>query len=248
MPKYAALIYGDMTQYANVSPEDGAKMMKAYDDTPRPSRAPASWTGARLCSRRNTANDRPGPQREISTTDGPFAETKEPASAASTFSTARTSTRPSSGPPRSPEPTADPSRSVPSWSSSKHRTGVRVSSTACSAKNADGRSRRSSVLTATSTLAEEAVQEAFVVALERWPRDGPPPNPGAWLTMTAATGPSTVPPPGPPPGREAGGHGPARRPRSRCHRKPPVTPSRMTGSGSSSPAATRPSLPRRGWP
>ena len=29
------------------------------------------------------------------------------------------------------------------------------------------------------------MQEAFVVALERWPRDGLPPNPGAWLTLTA---------------------------------------------------------------
>jgi len=34
-------------------------------------------------------------------------------------------------------------------------------------------------------LAEEAVQEAFVVALERWPRDGLPDNPGAWITTTA---------------------------------------------------------------
>jgi RNA polymerase sigma-70 factor, ECF subfamily len=34
-------------------------------------------------------------------------------------------------------------------------------------------------------LAEEAVQEAFVVALERWPRDGVPENPGAWITTTA---------------------------------------------------------------
>ena len=34
-------------------------------------------------------------------------------------------------------------------------------------------------------LAEEAVQEAFLVALERWPRDGLPPNPGAWITTTA---------------------------------------------------------------
>jgi RNA polymerase sigma-70 factor, ECF subfamily len=29
------------------------------------------------------------------------------------------------------------------------------------------------------------VQEAFAAAAERWPRDGPPPNPGAWLTITA---------------------------------------------------------------
>jgi RNA polymerase sigma-70 factor, ECF subfamily len=34
-------------------------------------------------------------------------------------------------------------------------------------------------------LAEEAAQEAFAVAAERWPRDGTPPNPGAWLTVTA---------------------------------------------------------------
>jgi RNA polymerase sigma-70 factor (ECF subfamily) len=34
-------------------------------------------------------------------------------------------------------------------------------------------------------LAEDAVQEAFVVAAQRWPEDGLPPNPGAWLTTTA---------------------------------------------------------------
>jgi RNA polymerase sigma-70 factor (ECF subfamily) len=34
-------------------------------------------------------------------------------------------------------------------------------------------------------LAEEAVQEAFTIALERWPRDGVPRNPAAWLTTTA---------------------------------------------------------------
>ncbi len=34
-------------------------------------------------------------------------------------------------------------------------------------------------------LAEEAAQEAFAVAAERWPRDGVPPNPGAWLIVTA---------------------------------------------------------------
>jgi RNA polymerase sigma-70 factor (ECF subfamily) len=34
-------------------------------------------------------------------------------------------------------------------------------------------------------LAEEAAQEAFSVAVERWPREGIPPNPGAWLVTTA---------------------------------------------------------------
>ncbi|HST13629.1 MAG TPA: sigma-70 family RNA polymerase sigma factor [Gaiellaceae bacterium] len=34
-------------------------------------------------------------------------------------------------------------------------------------------------------LAEEAAQEAFAIAAERWPREGAPSNPGAWLTTTA---------------------------------------------------------------
>ena len=34
-------------------------------------------------------------------------------------------------------------------------------------------------------LAEEAVQESFTIAAERWPRDGVPTNPGAWLVTTA---------------------------------------------------------------
>jgi RNA polymerase sigma-70 factor (ECF subfamily) len=34
-------------------------------------------------------------------------------------------------------------------------------------------------------LAEEAAQEAFAIAAERWPRDGAPTNPSAWLVTTA---------------------------------------------------------------
>jgi len=34
-------------------------------------------------------------------------------------------------------------------------------------------------------LAEEAVQEAFAVATQRWRTDGPPPNPGGWIVTTA---------------------------------------------------------------
>jgi RNA polymerase sigma-70 factor (ECF subfamily) len=33
--------------------------------------------------------------------------------------------------------------------------------------------------------AEEAVQDAFTVATARWPSDGQPPNPGAWIVTTA---------------------------------------------------------------
>jgi RNA polymerase sigma-70 factor (ECF subfamily) len=34
-------------------------------------------------------------------------------------------------------------------------------------------------------IAEEAVQEAFVIATERWVADGVPPNPGGWVVTTA---------------------------------------------------------------
>jgi RNA polymerase sigma-70 factor, ECF subfamily len=40
-------------------------------------------------------------------------------------------------------------------------------------------------LTGDFDLSEEAVQDAFVAALEQWPRDGPPANPYAWLVSTA---------------------------------------------------------------
>lgn len=35
------------------------------------------------------------------------------------------------------------------------------------------------------TLAEDAVQEAFVIASDRWPREGIPPNPAGWIVTTA---------------------------------------------------------------
>ncbi|MCA1837273.1 MAG: RNA polymerase sigma factor [Actinobacteria bacterium] len=34
-------------------------------------------------------------------------------------------------------------------------------------------------------IAEDAVQEAFAVAMRKWPGDGLPPNPGGWITTTA---------------------------------------------------------------
>ncbi|RVX43924.1 RNA polymerase sigma-70 factor (ECF subfamily) [Nonomuraea polychroma] len=34
-------------------------------------------------------------------------------------------------------------------------------------------------------VAEDAVQEAYALALDKWPTDGLPPNPGGWITTTA---------------------------------------------------------------
>ena len=40
-------------------------------------------------------------------------------------------------------------------------------------------------LTGDFTLAEDSLQEAFAAALVRWPEDGVPPRPAAWITTTA---------------------------------------------------------------
>ena len=93
-------------------------------------------------------------------------------------------------------------------------------------------------------VAEEAASEALLVALEKWPTDGVPPNPGGWLTTTAGNK----------------GIDRIRREQQRdtkhqaalmittTHPTSRPASSRTTGSGSSSPAATRRSRRRRGWP
>jgi RNA polymerase sigma-70 factor, ECF subfamily len=97
-------------------------------------------------------------------------------------------------------------------------------------------------------LAEDAVQEAFAVALGKWPHDGMPPNPGGWITTTARhhaidrlrresrgrqllgdVAVLTSGSDGPGVAQEGG-------------------PWPMIGFGSSSPAVTRPCPPTRRWP
>ncbi len=97
-------------------------------------------------------------------------------------------------------------------------------------------------------VAEDAAAEALLAAVERWPGDGVPPNPGGWLTTTATRKAidkirreshrdakheqaAMIAPP-------SAGTPPASRPAR----------SRTTGCGSSSSAATPPSRRRRGWP
>ena len=91
-------------------------------------------------------------------------------------------------------------------------------------------------------LAEEAVQEAFVIALERWPRDGLPHNPGAWIVAHRAQ-----------PARSTACAASAATRRSCaswsgwCRDEPDDAdrhdPCPTTGCGCSSPAATRRSRP-----
>ena len=73
-------------------------------------------------------------------------------------------------------------------------SGVRGSAPGGSTAPAIERAFRDSARIAVATLArllgdidlaEEAVQEAFAVAVARWPGDGIPPNPGGWIVTTA---------------------------------------------------------------
>jgi RNA polymerase sigma-70 factor, ECF subfamily len=77
------------------------------------------------------------------------------------------------------------SRSAPSWKS-------QACSSADSAIVAESFRRDAGRAIATLSCAfrdidraEDAVQEAYVAALERWPHDGVPANPAAWIVMTA---------------------------------------------------------------
>ena len=77
-------------------------------------------------------------------------------------------------------------------------------------------------------IAEDAAGEALLVALERWPVDGIPPNPGGWLTTTAAQPRHRPDPPRAAPRRQAPG---GRHDRATTPPTSRPASSRTTGSG-----------------
>ena len=74
--------------------------------------------------------------------------------------------------------------SVPGRARRRERRAPRRSS-GSTARSTAGWSPRWSAASATSTSPRRRPAEALLVALERWPADGVPPNPGGWLTTTA---------------------------------------------------------------
>jgi DNA-directed RNA polymerase specialized sigma24 family protein len=96
-------------------------------------------------------------------------------------------------------------------------------------------------------VAEDAVQEAFPIALGKWPGDGLPPNPGGWITATPRNRAIDR------PHRESrDGNCSARWRSSHLESAIPAGPGRQgpwktTGCASSSPAATRPCPLKRRW-
>src|SRR6266536_1506284 len=114
-------------------------------------------------------------------------------SAASTSSRPRTSMLRSPGRRRPPRPSGSRSRSARSASS--RLDSVCDGAAAAKLDQAEvGRIFREESGRSVATLirvlgdidvAEDAVQEAFAVALRKWPAQGVPPNPGGWITTTA---------------------------------------------------------------
>src|SRR5947207_15092445 len=111
----------------------------------------------------------------------------------STSSRPRTWMPRSSGHRRPPKRSASPSRFARSGRCATPR-GRRDDGSPSADPTAIGRIFREESGRAVATLirifgdidvAEDAVQEAFVVAVRKWPIDGLPPNPGGWITTTA---------------------------------------------------------------
>src|SRR5439155_14127139 len=68
---------GDETQYAGRSPEEGAQMMQAYGDYTEAVRSAGLFEAGEGLQPTSTATTVRAHNGELSTTDGPFAETKE---------------------------------------------------------------------------------------------------------------------------------------------------------------------------
>lgn len=77
MPRYMALIYGSEAGMATASPEDMAMMTKAYAAYTESAQAAGIFDGGDGLQPTPTATTVRVRNGEVSTTDGPFAETKE---------------------------------------------------------------------------------------------------------------------------------------------------------------------------
>ena len=77
MPKYAALIYGDESGMANATPEQMGQVMEEYNVYTESLMAAGIMKGGDALQSVSTATTVRVRDGATSTTDGPFAETKE---------------------------------------------------------------------------------------------------------------------------------------------------------------------------
>src|SRR6202521_2083966 len=110
-------------------------------------------------------------------------------SAGSPSSTPRISTLRSNGPPSLPGPRRSPSRFGPSGERARpmsEKPALAISEIERVFRQEYGRAVAVLVRVFRDiSLAEEAVQDAFTTALQRWPSIGLPPSPVGWIITTA---------------------------------------------------------------
>ena len=129
-------------------------------------------------------------RRRRRVTDGPFAETREQLGGyylVECDASTRRSTRPRASPARGSAPSrcARSCRSPTAGPVSRDAVAAGLAEIHRAEFGAGGRDPRPRVL-GDLDLAEDAVQDAFATALQRWPRDGIPDEPGAWIVTHGA--------------------------------------------------------------
>ena len=190
MAEYLLLIYSDESAMADASEEDAATMMKSYGEYTAVARGPGVDARRRRAPGTDQATSVRVTDGERIVTDGPFAETKEQLGgyylievdnlddAIEAAGRCPGAHRHDRGPTDPADVTSDPAEGGPGRPT-EEVVGQLF-------RRESGRAVATLIrVLGDFDLAEEAVQEAFVVALDRWPRDGLPDKPGAWITTTA---------------------------------------------------------------
>ena len=157
----------------HVRPEQQGKEFAKYNEYSQWLRDQGLYVGGDALAGTDQATTVQARDGKTTTTDGPFAETKEQLGGYYVIE-AENLDRAIEAAARCPEPRTAPSRSARSWTCRDGRsTGPPPAtrpSTACSGASPGVRSRRSIRILGDFDLAEEAVQDAFAIALQRWPR------------------------------------------------------------------------------
>jgi len=194
MTQYMLAVHGAPDEASYATDEEMQAAFKAVDEFNARIIADGTWVFGGGLEPADIATVVDDPGNEVLTTDGPFAETKEhlggfwiveckdldaalsPRRRAARPPAARRSRCVRSSPSPSPSPRRARNRAI---------RAVRPRADVPHRVRPGGGHPGPAVFVRTSTIAEEAVQEAFVIASRRWPTDGTPPNPGGWIVTTA---------------------------------------------------------------
>ena len=187
MPRFMAIILGDAAaeEADTDSPEVWQAIMDDYNEFGANAGAAGVIGGGRPSSRQHRGRHQ-GERQGRHASPAPRSPSPRPrrSSAASTCSMPTTWTRRSTGPAQIPGAWHGPGRGP-----AVHRLQHLGLTRGRGRGRVPGRGARA-LATLTRVLgdldrAEDAVQDAFVVALEQWPRTGIPDKPGAWITTIA---------------------------------------------------------------